>query len=100
MKYLLATAMLTLAMIPMGAETASAHGCHRDAQYGPRGLHYHAGPDCDRIAGRRPDYRERGRDFDDRRDYRGDYRSERRGRRCVEKCKYLGPIKQCRTECV
>lgn len=90
MKYLVATAMLTLAMIPMGTETASAHGCHRDAQYGRAGLHYHQGPDCDRIAGRRPVYRE-GRDYRDHR---------RNDRRCVQKCKYIGPFKECRTECV
>jgi hypothetical protein len=94
MKYLVASALAALLFVPMTSETASAHGCHRDAEYGRAGLHYHSGRDCDRIEGRRRSYREREyreRDYGDR---------DRRGApQCVKKCQYIGPIKTCDTIC-
>jgi hypothetical protein len=96
MKYALLTAVMALALIPMGTQTASAHGCHRDAEVGRYGLHHHRGPDCDRVAGRR-EYRSYRRDYDDRRRYD---RDDRRGPpQCVKKCQYIGPIKTCDTIC-
>jgi hypothetical protein len=88
MKYALLTAVMALALIPMGTQTASAHGCHRDAEVGRYGLHHHRGPDCDRVAGRR-EYR---------REYRDD-RHEHRRPRCENVCQYIGPIKTCKTVC-
>jgi hypothetical protein len=84
MKRLLFAAALALFFTPLGGETASANGCHRDARYGPAGLHYHVGPDCDRVAG--PRY--------SRNRYRGDD-----DRRCKQRCQYIGPIKTCERDC-
>jgi hypothetical protein len=77
---------LAVVLAPMASPTASANGCHRNAQYGPAGLHYHVGPDCDRVAGSRG-YR------------RSDGYDDRRGNRCYQKCQYIGPIKTCDRVC-
>ena len=101
MKQHLATLASTLALglavsfaaLPLFSGAASAHGCHRDVQLDGGGWHRHAQNDCDRINV------ERG----ERREYRGEhreYREERRHERyCVEKCKYVGPFKECHQEC-
>jgi hypothetical protein len=83
-RFLLAM-MFAVIMTPFGSETASANGCHRNAQNGPAGLHYHVGPGCERVAGNRG--------------YRGNNYNGNRGARCVQRCKYIGPIKSCRREC-
>ncbi len=82
MKTLLVAAA-TMFALPLLAVDASAHGCHRDTQLGPAGWHRHVGPNCRRVAMPAP--------------YRG-YRYGNRAR-CVERCNYIGPIKQCRTVC-
>jgi hypothetical protein len=84
MKRLLFAALLALFFTPLGGESASAHGCHRDARYGQAGLHFHVGSDCDRVAGRRS-YRGRHDRDDDR--------------RCAQRCRYIGPIKTCERVC-
>ena len=77
-------------MSPAPAKDASAtetlaelaHGCHRSVEWGPAGYHYHVGPGCARVsAGPRREYR------------------ERRGPVCYQECKYIGPIKTCKTRC-
>ena len=90
MRRLLFAATLALLFTPIGGESASANGCHRDARYGPAGLHYHVGPDCDRVAGPR-NYRRSGREY-----WRSDRYDERR---CKLRCQYIGPIKTCERVC-
>ncbi|MFM1813802.1 MAG: hypothetical protein RLZ98_497 [Pseudomonadota bacterium] len=65
-----------------------AHGCHRDIRMGAAGPHSHRGPNCRRVAagGPRPGY---------------GYGPRRRGFcRDVRTCRYVGPIKRCRTRTV
>lgn len=92
LKTILATALLASSALAMTASGASAHGCHRHPEEGRYGWHRHVGPDCERVPVSRPGYRERS-------EYR--YRDDRRDRRprCEEKCKYIGPFKQCKTVC-
>ena len=67
--------------LPMAASDANAHGCHRNSELGPAGWHRHVGRSCARVATSRP------------------YSYGRRGDRCVERCSYIGPIKQCERVC-
>lgn len=77
---------------PAPAKEASAaetlaepvHGCHRSVEWGPAGYHYHVGPGCARVSAGAP---------------RRDYRAPRRGPVCYQECKYIGPIKTCKTRC-
>jgi hypothetical protein len=95
MKHALLTLGLAIASMALMTGTASAHGCHRDAEYGRGGLHFHAGPDCERIEGRREYRRERYEHHEHR-----EYREDRRGPpQCVKKCQYIGPFKQCDLIC-
>jgi hypothetical protein len=93
MKQHLATLALGLAVsfaaLPLFSGAAAANGCHRDVEMDGRGWHRHS-RDCDRVNGDR-----------DRREYRSERREERRRpeRYCVEKCKYIGPFKECHQEC-
>jgi hypothetical protein len=102
MKKHLATLALGLAVgfaaLPLFSGTASAHGCHRDVQADGRGAHRHAQNDCDRLNVERGD-RDRREYRSERRDYREDRREHRHERYCVEKCKYIGPFKECHQEC-
>ncbi len=79
-------------LMPVTADVASANGCHRSVERGPAGWHRHVGRNCARVAAASPF---RGRDYD-RRDFRN---SRRDGPRCVQRCQYIGPIKQCKTVC-
>ena len=82
MKHILATLAVGLAILPFCTGSALANGCHRDVRLDRYGWHRHDG-DCERINVDR-----------ERRYYR-----EREEPRCFQKCKYVGPFKQCRTEC-
>ncbi len=88
MKTLLIAAAAMFAL-PLLAVDASAHGCHRSAELGPAGWHRHVGPRCARVALSAPN---RGYRYGNR-PYSG------RAARCVERCNYVGPFKQCRTVC-
>lgn len=78
-KTVMAAATLAILSFPLATTEASAHGCHRSIQLGGAGWHYHVGPGCRRIAAAGP-----------RRYY---------GARCYERCRYVGPIKQCDRVC-
>lgn len=62
------------------------HGCHRVAQDGYGGWHFHAGYDCRRVEA---EHRERR------------YHQHRYHRRpvCRRECNYVGPIKVCKDRC-
>jgi hypothetical protein len=82
MKLLTATTLAAgLAVVSLGMSTteAAAHGCHRGAQDGPSGWHRHVGPNCRAVASGPAE--------------RNPYA------RCDTRCRYVGPIKQCRREC-
>lgn len=89
MKKLLAALAFSFIAMPMMAGSALAHGCHHDVEEGKYGWHRHSRHGCDRIAVSPP-----------RREWRGDRdRDHRRAPRCEERCKYIGPFKECKRVC-
>lgn len=62
-----------------GSMIEQVHGCHRGAQDGIGGWHRHVGPNCRRVESS-PDWQD-------------PYS------RCRTRCRYVGPIKQCRRVC-
>lgn len=91
MKKLLLAAVLGLMAMPVMAEQASAHGCHRDVERDRFGWHRH-GRDCHRVDVGPPG------GWDGR---RGDRWEGHRPPppRCVERCQYIGPFKDCKRVC-
>lgn len=89
LKQIFAAALLASSALALTSGTAAAHGCHRHVEKGVYGWHRHVGRDCERVAvSPRHHYNE----------YREE-RYHRRAPRCVEKCHYVGPFKECKTIC-
>ena len=80
MKKILATLAFGVAVLPLMAGSAFAHGCHRDVERDRFGWHRH-GHECRRIEVER------------------EYRERRREPICEKKCHYVGPFKECKTVC-
>jgi len=93
MKMLLTAAVVALAALTFNVGSASAHGCHPDVRQDGGGWHRHARNDCDRIQS----HRDGGR-LDEGEHHHRDYDRDREPR-CVKRCHYIGPIKQCDTVC-
>ena len=79
MKMLTLSGLAVIGLMALMPGTAAAHGCHRGAQDGPQGWHRHVGPNCWPVASGPSE--------------RNPYA------RCQTRCRYVGPIKQCRREC-
>lgn len=81
-----------------GTIVEKVHGCHRHLERGFAGPHFHAGPGCRRVAagGRRGDYGY----APPRRQFYRDYAPRRGFCREVRSCRYIGPIKRCKTRLV
>jgi hypothetical protein len=68
--------------VPSPGIVHEVHGCHSACALGPYGWHRHVGPFCERVACAPPFFT-----------------PPPPRPRCVTECKYIGPIKTCKTKC-
>lgn len=81
MKKSLALAIAAAGIAMFTAQAAMAHGCHRSCEEGKYGWHRHVGNSCQRVVCERPRMHHHRKPV------------------CVQKCKWIGPFKQCKTVC-
>ena len=79
MKLLTIAGMLAMSSVLLVPTSASSHGCHRFAQDGPEGWHRHVGPACVPV--------------------RSGPSEQNPYAPCTTRCRYVGPVKQCRQVC-
>ena len=87
MRTFLLVAAAAIGTLAIGVSTASAHGCHREAEAGKHGWHRHAGPYCERVDVP-PPYVEGRR-----------HHHEPPPPRCREECVGVGPLRFCEKKC-